>query len=128
MFNDMFGSFSAGSIGRLRFIGLTILLAVILMATALSLGIFAGVIHHVFPGERVTAAVPVLGFGAFAIMGTVAIAVTIGMLNLVAKRARDIGWSPVLLVILYVVFSGIVWIVLAIVPGMSGNPGAADTV
>ena len=128
MFRDMFGSFSAGSIGRLRFIGLTILLFVILIATALSLGLFAGFLHQTIPDERVTAAVPMFGFGAFVIMGIVAVAATIGMLNLVAKRARDIGWNPVLPVILYVVFSGLVWIVLAIVPGTNANAGVADTV
>lgn len=125
MLKDMFGNFSSGRIGRLRFIGLTILLEIIFVATGLATGVFAGVLENIYPQETLRAATPALGFAAFAIMLAVGIAMMVGTLNLAAKRTRDIGWPPVLLVILYIFFSLVVWLVLAIVPGRAARDEAA---
>lgn len=120
VFRDMFGSFSSGRIGRLRFVGLTLLLDVALVAVGLLFGLFAGVMERLDPYRTLTAngpILPALGLTAFTIIVAVSLLVIFGTLNLVAKRARDIGWSPELLLILCVMFSGVTWIVLAIVPG-----------
>lgn len=117
---DMFGSFSSGRIGRLRFIGLTLLLDAALIAVGLTFGLFAGIMERLDPYRTLTATgpiLPALGLTAFTIIIAVSLLVIFGTLNLVAKRARDIGWSPELMLILCVMFSGITWIVLAIVPG-----------
>lgn len=113
MLNEMFGSFSSGAIGRARFILGTIALAVVAVVLVIALGGGAGVYDRV---TGTSGGTPTLSGIALLFLVVVMGAYVVGNLNLVAKRARDIGWSPLLMVILYIIGSGVVWIVLAVVP------------
>lgn len=121
MFQDMFGSFSSGRIGRLRFVGLTILLALVFAIVGISLGGFAAISEKLSEAGGAAPYAPRLGGAGLLVFLIAGIALFVGTLNLVAKRARDIGWSPVLLIILYLFFNGITWIVLALVSGSQKN-------
>ena len=109
MFQEIFGNFSSGAIGRGRFIALTLFVGfgalAIVMAVALATGLFDGT-GGAGASLLFLLVLLVVGFGAL-----------VGQCNLVAKRTRDIGWEPLVTVILYLFFSLIVWIILAIVPG-----------
>ena len=115
MFNDMFGSFSSGVIGRLRFVGLTLLLGFGFVLVGMALGAGAGIFENA-GGDRATAGAG-LGIAALLVMLVAGVAVIVGQLNLVAKRARDIGWPVLPTVVIYLFFSFIVWFILALVPG-----------
>lgn len=116
MFQDMFGNFTSGRIGRGRFILLTLLLAASIFAFAILLGGGIGVFERL-GGTADTPGVEPLAMGSLLAMGILGIAVIVGQLNLVAKRARDIGWNALLMVVLYLIFTPVVWVVLAVVGG-----------
>ncbi|MCB2048727.1 MAG: DUF805 domain-containing protein [Novosphingobium sp.] len=114
MFSHMFGSFSQGTIGRLRFVLLTLLLGVIFAAVGMSLGVGAALFDR--SGTDLSAA-PAMGATGLIVFALAGLALFVGMLNLVAKRARDIGWSALLLVVFFLIFWPLVWVVLALFPG-----------
>ena len=122
MFNDMFGSFSSGAIGRLRFVGLTLLLGFGFVLVGMALGAGAGIFENA-GGDPATAGAG-LGIVALLVMLVAGVAVIVGQLNLVAKRARDIGWPVLPTVVIYLFFSFIVWFILALVPGQQSAQSA----
>lgn len=115
-FRDMFGNFTTGRIGRLRFVVLILLLGAAMLATGLVLG-FGAAIGNVVRDAAVQSALPAMRLAGLLVFLAVSLAIVVGSLNLVAKRSRDIGWHPVLLVVLFLISSGLVSIVLALVPG-----------
>ena len=122
MFNDMFGSFSSGAIGRLRFVGLTLLLGFGFLLVGMALGGGAGIFESAGGDPAVAGAG--LGTVALLVILVVGVAVMVGQLNLVAKRARDIGWPVLPTVVIYLFFSFIVWFILALVPGQHSAQSA----
>lgn len=117
MFTDMFGNFTEGKIGRVRFVIMTALLAIALYALAVAMG-GAAAIYDYLTGT--IGGSPEVSMAGFLIFLAAAAAWFVSTLNLVAKRARDAGWNPLVVVLLYIVFSGLVWIVLALYPGRPG--------
>lgn len=127
MLHDAFRSFSGGRISRMRFVVTTLALALAVIVVGLAMGAGAGVLERLAGTEAVHASAPALGGGGlllFLLTGGLAI---LGTLNLVAKRARDIGWGVPLALLLFILFSGITWIVLAVVPGKPTDPDWQDS-
>lgn len=105
-------------ISRGPFIVRAILYNVLPVAVAIALGLGAGIAHQLGLTAQTPAAAP-LGLAALILMLLVGLVFIWLMIRLVAARARDIGWSPLLVVAVYLVLVQLPLIVLALVPGKS---------
>jgi len=123
LLQEIFGSFSTGRIGRVRFVLLTLLLSIAMLATGFGLG-FGAAIGDWLQSDAAPSWRPAAGLAGLTVFLAVGVAVVVGTLNLVAKRARDIGWPAVWLVLLFLITSGLVGLLLAVVPG---RPTAAGS-
>ena len=119
MFQDMFGEFTTGKVGRGKFILLTLGLGLFLVVFAMMIGGGIGVFERL-GGTAETPGVQPLALGTLLAFFAAGIVVAIGQLNLVGKRARDIGWPALLLVIVYLFLTPLIWLILAVMPGKQG--------
>lgn len=116
MFQDMFGEFTTGRVGRGKFVFLTLLLGLSLVVFAMLIGGGIGVFERL-GGTADTPGVQPAAFGTVLAFFVAGVIVAIGQLNLVGKRARDIGWSAPLLIVLYLLLTPLIWIILAVMSG-----------
>ncbi|RAH98720.1 hypothetical protein DLJ53_24060 [Acuticoccus sediminis] len=109
MLKAYFGDLADGRIGRARFVGLWLGLIGMALLAALAIVVALGAAVHLAAGdlEEVEAAVvPAIGIPAIVVLTLAGFAFLFANLNIVAKRARDIGWPGWLVAVLYLVLSG----------------------
>ncbi len=116
MVRDLLGNVMAGRIGQGRFVLLSLVVIAFGATVFVLLGVGASVASMLGLSDDPVAR-PVLDLGALVLLLIGEIVALYAMLNIAAKRARDIGWNSLLMVVLLVAFNVLVWIVLAIVPG-----------
>lgn len=78
--------------------------------TAIALGLAAGVYDRLVGSSH--GATPALGAMALLAVLSIGVACVVAMLWLVARRARTVGWSPLVTLILFVPLSALVWLAL----------------
>ncbi len=106
MMKTLFGEVLTGRLGRLPFLGGSVLLAVVTVAIGVGIGLAAGVAENMAGGDVGEAQAQIaerLGLPSLVLSGIVFGAVFLADLNLTAKRFRDIGlrgWWMVLAVVL----------------------------
>ena len=66
-----------------------------------------------------------LRLGGMLLFGLALLILVAGLLVLAAGRARDIGWRPGLILLLFPLAFPILWPVLALMPGRSAGPEEA---
>lgn len=109
MLTDYFGAITTGKLKRLRFVGLWVLLIIAFIGFALLIGVSIGVAEYMIGGD-LTAAQNILRekLALPAILGVIAAAITFLFtnLNIIAKRARDVGLPGWITAIVIAALSG----------------------
>lgn len=94
MLKRYFGEIRTGRLTRLGYLGYSLLLMLIALSLALLLGVLLGVAEKVTDTDLAAAQHQLaeqFGFAAVLVIGLVGLLFTFAGLNLMAKRARDIG-------------------------------------
>lgn len=94
MLKDYFQEIKTGKLGRKRFIILWIMMFVIMIVAMIGVGVSFGVAEHIVGGDLAAAQDKLRGafaIPAIIIFALVVIAFIFANLNIVAKRARDVG-------------------------------------
>lgn len=127
---DYFLDIRSARLARSRFAVLFIGLLVIGFLLVILLGAGIGISERFAPGlvdiiKSQVVATRAAGLLVLLVFLVSAAAIIWAQISLVAKRARDIGWNPVFVTVLFLVLNGIsvlgllMALVLAIVPGSS---------
>ncbi|WP_210394686.1 DUF805 domain-containing protein [Motiliproteus sediminis] len=89
-----FGEIKTGRLTRLRYLGYSLLLLIIILLLTLLLGLVLGAVEQLVGGDIVTTQqrlADLFGLPALLVITLTGAAATFAGLNLMAKRARDIG-------------------------------------
>jgi uncharacterized membrane protein YhaH (DUF805 family) len=127
---DYFLDIRSARLSRGRFSILFIGLLVVAFVLAILLGAGIGITERFAPGlidilKSQVAVTRASGLLVLLVFFVSALAIIWAKINLVAKRARDIGWNPIFITVLYLVLTGITGLgllmalVLAIIPSRS---------
>ena len=110
MLTDYFGEITTGKLRRLRFVGLWVLLMVAFLAFGLLIGASIGVAEHLIGGDLAIAQNILrknLALPAILVVIAAALVFLFANLNLIAKRARDVGLPG--------------WVTAIVIAGLSGS-------
>jgi uncharacterized membrane protein YhaH (DUF805 family) len=116
MLREVFGELRHGRIGRGRFAIWSVVIAGLFVSAGLALGFFAGVLEWLGLQPTTVGSKRATGLLALAIFLAGGTAMAFALLNLAAKRARDIGWHWLVGVLLLGALPGLGWLILALVP------------
>lgn len=109
MLTDYFGAIKSGKLLRMRFVGLWVLLIFIFIGFAIAIGVGLGVSEHLIGGDLAAAQNALRGafaIPAMIIIGVLVLAFIFANLNIVAKRARDVGLPGWITSIIIALLSG----------------------